>query len=407
MAKTAYQLRYLPEESIKAIRPNFSIDIAQQPIQARACGSTKSFAGRRSIDPPPIVKVCLYNKRNRNVIDHSYNYLIMTATAELMDQNEENLGTDASKKNFKKRKPNLEKNKSNLIFGTTTVAANVVTNSNDSEDDFKAFFVFSDISVRYEGYYRLNFRLWEFPLSNESGMPGSRSGLIYRGGMKSEIFKVYNAKYFPGLTASPELTLTLKSMGSRIRVRKSNKRDDSQQVTVAAVGPADGSSINGINNKDDTLSVVNNLKVLSEISSAIRQLPPAHGAEKRSMGDNSIKDQDHQQQSQTQTQTPAHQNYYYNQPGGYQNYSNASNQFYMYNYLPQNVSNQYATGSVANGAGQANQSGMPIPSPNVIASATQTASAAVSQQQQELKATDDENIDDEFKQIKDEDKSSE
>ena len=42
MAKTAYQLRYLPEESIKAIRPNFSIDIAQQPIQARACGSTKS-----------------------------------------------------------------------------------------------------------------------------------------------------------------------------------------------------------------------------------------------------------------------------------------------------------------------------------------------------------------------------
>lgn len=42
MAKTSYQLRFLPDSSIKAIRPKYELEVAQHPLQARACGSTKS-----------------------------------------------------------------------------------------------------------------------------------------------------------------------------------------------------------------------------------------------------------------------------------------------------------------------------------------------------------------------------
>lgn len=313
------------------------------------------------------MKVALYTNRGSDVVDHSYNFLIMTVTAELVDQSEENLGTPASKKNFKKRKPNLEKNKSNLIFGTTSVAANILTSSGKADEEdagLKAYFVFSDISVRYEGYYRLNFRLFEFPLTRPDIVPGA-SGLIYRGGLKTDIFKVYNAKYFPGLTASPKLTVVLKKMGSRIRVRKSAKRpyeDDGEEK----IG------------QDGNIVPSSNLKVLSEISSALRS---EQGPEV--------------QKNSSNNGTQYQPNFYNQQAASTSGYAGGypyGQQYYAFDYTQ--------AGLAGYGLDSKTADGIPIPLANVVAAATEAANAAVNAQQQQqiaTKVTSDENIDDEFK----------
>lgn len=266
----------------------------------------------------------------------------MTVATEIVDQNEENLGLVASKKNFKKRKPNLEKNKDNLIFGTTTVAANIATTPYDPDleyEDLRAFFVFSDLSVRYEGYYRLVFHLWEYPLSpseNSLFVPQ----LIHRGKALSGIFKVYNAKSFPGLSALPQLTLTLKNMGLRVRVRKSSAKKDTSFSKA--------------------LSMDNNLKVLLEILLALRQLP--------------------NEKSNPPMDPDIQNSQYYASAASYP-YNNQNNQFYYFPDL---------------------KNGTPQPmNVNLVA----TASAAVQHRQESemamkemnLSVTLDENIDDEFK----------
>jgi hypothetical protein len=72
-------------------------------------------------------------------------------------------------------------------------------------------FAFTDLSVRQEGYYRLQFHLFE--LFNGEAFPLCKQ--------ESDRFRVYAAKGFPGMEQSTLFTDILKKSGIRVRVSKS------------------------------------------------------------------------------------------------------------------------------------------------------------------------------------------
>lgn len=70
------------------------------------------------------------------------------------------------------------------------------------------FFVFTDLSVRTAGTYRLRFRLMDWGATMETGKPQPILADVY-----SEPFRVYSSKDFPGMRASSALTWNLRRMG--------------------------------------------------------------------------------------------------------------------------------------------------------------------------------------------------
>jgi hypothetical protein len=93
-------------------------------------------------------------------------------------------------------------------------------------------FAFTDLSVRQEGYYRLQFHLFE--LVNGESVPLCKHD--------SERFRVFAAKGFPGMEQSTVFTDILKKHGIRVRVSKSiraSKKITSKVVSESSLAKFD------------------------------------------------------------------------------------------------------------------------------------------------------------------------
>ena len=96
--------------------------------------------------------------------------------------------------------------------------------------DPAGYFIFSDLSVRHEGRYRLSFTLYEELRDNKAagaGEPGSSTSSAEIGSyvhgrceVKSTSFDVYSAKRFPGLAESTQLSRLVADQGCRVRIRR-------------------------------------------------------------------------------------------------------------------------------------------------------------------------------------------
>lgn len=95
------------------------------------------------------------------------------------------------------------------------------------------YFIFPDLSVRHEGYFRLSFSLYEAckeekDFDMDQPMGEAFSGVLWRMNIKTVPFNVYSAKKFPGLMESTELSKTVANQGCRVRIRRDvrmRKRD--------------------------------------------------------------------------------------------------------------------------------------------------------------------------------------
>ncbi|ORY02697.1 hypothetical protein K493DRAFT_207904, partial [Basidiobolus meristosporus CBS 931.73] len=96
------------------------------------------------------------------------------------------------------------------LTGTTVSSLFKLKDTNNSEG---GFFVFPDISVRLEGYFRLRFSLYEIDGSSVS----------YASSTVSDVFTVYPPKQFPGMSESTLLSRYFAEQGVRIRIRKENR----------------------------------------------------------------------------------------------------------------------------------------------------------------------------------------
>ncbi|CAO3620700.1 unnamed protein product [Mucor hiemalis] len=179
--------------------PLFSLVVRQQPCKARLC-SFKEKVDRRPIDPPPIIQITSNNQSDDDFLQNPYFFLYATLT-------------DAS-----------GETDLHFVNGNRTTAGTVVQSLHklkDVDNTDGGFFIFSDISVRLEGFYRLKFTLYEI-----EGQYVNRMCSII-----SDIFQVYSPKSFPGMSESTFLTRSFSDQGVRIRIRKEPRSSSSANTS--------------------------------------------------------------------------------------------------------------------------------------------------------------------------------
>lgn len=192
----------------------YKLNVIQCPERARACGQgAKSTSDRRPVDPPPIVDlVVLEGDEQRDItFTHNANFILFVS--------------------LEKARPiahgRIPQGSDNPPVLTGSAVAGMAYLERPSP---AGYFVFSDLSVRHEGQYRLEFHLWEHVKDPKDASPDDTDGYNNVGidgefykrrcHVKSSPFSVFSAKKFPGLTESTVLSRTVADQGCRVRIRR-------------------------------------------------------------------------------------------------------------------------------------------------------------------------------------------
>ncbi|KAK5252379.1 hypothetical protein LTR67_002206 [Exophiala xenobiotica] len=197
----------------------YELEVVQQPEKARACGSgQKSTQDRRPVDPPPVVRLRMLNG-NADITQ------VYDATFMLYASLEVARPIAAGKMHTPPAIP--------VLSGVAVASAAYLEKPTPA-----AYFIFPDLSVRHEGWYRLKFSLFEGvkhqcdadvenPFVRTSPAMGSaetapvrHEGMANRLEVQTVPFQVYSAKKFPGLSSSTELSKCVSDQGCRVRIRR-------------------------------------------------------------------------------------------------------------------------------------------------------------------------------------------
>ncbi|GJN84666.1 red and blue light sensing protein [Purpureocillium lilacinum] len=199
----------------------YQLTVLQQPERARACGSgMKANSDRRPVDPPPVVELRIIEgptveEGKEITFDYNANFFLYASLEQARTMAHGRVQTPAA---------------SNPPILTGVPASGMAYLDRPSE---AGYFIFPDLSVRHEGYFRLSFSLFEttkeekdFDLKPaDSDMP---PGVDWRMEIKTQPFNVFSAKKFPGLMESTQLSKTVADQGCRVRIRRDvrmRKRD--------------------------------------------------------------------------------------------------------------------------------------------------------------------------------------
>ncbi|ETI24427.1 hypothetical protein G647_03796 [Cladophialophora carrionii CBS 160.54] len=219
----------------------YTLEVVQQPEKARACGSgNKSSNDRRPVDPPPVVELKIF-------INGTEATMIYDATFMLYASLEVARPIAAGKMHTPTAIP--------VLAGVTVASAAYLEKPKRA-----AYFIFPDLSVRHEGWYRLRFSLFEgvkHDIDADMGKPFDRSlrvdnvnapvrheGIFNRMDVLSTPFQVYSAKKFPGLDQSTELSVLVADQGCRVRIRR-DVRQRKRRPKAGAEGDEAPSSYQG------------------------------------------------------------------------------------------------------------------------------------------------------------------
>ncbi|KJZ75604.1 hypothetical protein HIM_05067 [Hirsutella minnesotensis 3608] len=199
----------------------YQLTVLQQPERARACGSgMKANSDRRPVDPPPVVELRIVEgpsiEEGKDItFDYNANFFLYASLEQARNIAHGRVQTPAA---------------SNPPILTGVPASGMAYLDRPTE---AGYFIFPDLSVRHEGYFRLSFSLFEttkeerdFDLEPaDSDLP---PGVDWRMEIKTQPFNVYSAKKFPGLMESTQLSKTVADQGCRVRIRRDvrmRKRD--------------------------------------------------------------------------------------------------------------------------------------------------------------------------------------
>lgn len=220
----------------------YQMTVLQQPERARACGSGSKglllagsvvylnkkltvFAAnsdRRPVDPPPVVELRIIEgqtvETGRDVtFDYNANFFLYASLEQARPMAHGRVNTPAA---------------INPPILTGVPVSGMAYLDRPAE---AGYFIFPDLSVRHEGYYRLSFSLYETckdesdaDASTEMPDPGASLGVDWRMEIKTRAFNVFSAKKFPGLMESTQLSKTVADQGCRVRIRRDvrmRKRD--------------------------------------------------------------------------------------------------------------------------------------------------------------------------------------
>ncbi|TGZ78716.1 hypothetical protein EX30DRAFT_383404 [Ascodesmis nigricans] len=167
---------------------DYELIIRQGPKRARVAGVKDK--DRKAVDPPPIIQLKL-----RDESDVAQNYL--QSPYFFMAANLYRADVDAP----------AQMAPHQALAGTLVSSLHRLK---DINNDDGGFFVFGDLSVKIEGEFRLKFSLYEM-VKNE---------VVHIQSVTSEVFQVFAAKNFPGMTESTFLSRSFGDQGVRLRIRK-------------------------------------------------------------------------------------------------------------------------------------------------------------------------------------------
>ncbi|KAK0722514.1 velvet factor-domain-containing protein, partial [Lasiosphaeria miniovina] len=184
----------------------YRISVRQQPYAARSCGFGER--DRRVIDPPPIVQLTIHDEtlspdEHSRRLRHQFSVLHCSIWDETGAKDMSSMPED-----FRQQR---------RLMGTLVASPFVGLDEKNQEG---CFFCFPDLSCRTPGSYRLKFAL--VVLDPARMRTGDKSAIL--ASAMSEPFQVYNAKDFPGMTASTPLTKRLKEQGCLISIKKGNEK---------------------------------------------------------------------------------------------------------------------------------------------------------------------------------------
>ncbi|ATY66980.1 sexual development activator [Cordyceps militaris] len=198
----------------------YQLKVLQQPERARACGAgMKANSDRRPVDPPPVVELRIVEgpsvEEGKDItFDYNANFFLYASLEQARPMAHGRVQTPATL---------------NPPILTGVPASGMAYLDRPHE---AGYFIFPDLSVRHEGYFRLSFSLFEttkeekdFDLEPTSDMP---PGVDWRMEIKTVPFNVFSAKKFPGLMESTTLSKIVADQGCRVRIRRDvrmRKRD--------------------------------------------------------------------------------------------------------------------------------------------------------------------------------------
>ncbi|TDZ31881.1 Spore development regulator VOSA [Colletotrichum spinosum] len=178
-----------------------SLVIQQQPEHAKVAGGKDK--DRKPIDPPPVVQLVtdernfdrsLYGRPDA-CLQNPYYFVDVALLADDLDGKQAKQEQDVSK----------------ALHGTTVSSLHKVKSMSGIEG---GYFIFGDLSVKTEGFYRLRFSLYE--------LRGEDTYLVTS--TTSLRFQVHTQRSWPGMKESTDLTRHLSDQGVRLRVRKDSKK---------------------------------------------------------------------------------------------------------------------------------------------------------------------------------------
>ncbi|EXJ93503.1 hypothetical protein A1O1_01895 [Capronia coronata CBS 617.96] len=204
--------------TIDGRRITYHLEVVQQPEKARACGSgPRSSADRRPVDPPPVVELRVF-------CNDSDITMLYDATFMLYASLEVARPIASGKMHTPPAIP--------VLTGVAVASAAYLDRPKKA-----AYFIFPDLSVRHEGWYRLKFSLFEgvkheadadqgmpfvhsSPSTDKLTAPVRHESMANRLEVQSVPFQVYSAKKFPGLNTSTYLSKLVAEQGCRVRIRR-------------------------------------------------------------------------------------------------------------------------------------------------------------------------------------------
>ncbi|KAG6256089.1 hypothetical protein E4U23_002885 [Claviceps purpurea] len=199
----------------------YQLTVLQQPERARACGSgMKANSDRRPVDPPPVVELRIIEgpsvEEGKDItFDYNANFFLYASLEQARTLAHGRVQSSAA---------------SNPPILTGVPASGMAYLDRPVE---AGYFIFPDLSVRHEGYFRLAFSLFETTKEEKDFDmdpidPDFPPGVDWRMEIKTQPFNVFSAKKFPGLMESTQLSKTVADQGCRVRIRRDvrmRKRD--------------------------------------------------------------------------------------------------------------------------------------------------------------------------------------
>ncbi|KAK7975844.1 hypothetical protein PG989_014307 [Apiospora arundinis] len=215
-------------QSSPPLYSHYNLAVRQQPERGKvALGKEKD---KKPVDPPPIVELVVHPDQDRNRLFLQNPYLILIAFLELADNAPSTKASGKAAKDGADRDANRD-DESKMIgayMAGSTVSSLHRLKDTDNRDS--GFFIFPDLTVKKEGWYKIRFTLMtmeENRTENRIEDTGFDGNWITICNIHSKPFQVHTARTFPGMSESTFMTRSFSDQGVRIRLRK-----DSRQVTV-------------------------------------------------------------------------------------------------------------------------------------------------------------------------------